>query len=341
MPGLLSPDFGISGWNKIEKPAIRVDTSNMRYIIHLSALVALFLWPALNSLSETRGRTGTNSLEGQTELSPRAHLGGASTALISSDHENSRECYDKTFCIESKELGNRVELIVDKLVPWDFTLFVDLKLENMRSDHRLPLIRSFTSRGRERIMILEITEPGRRWTFKFNLKWVIGVLDAKHDDSYVYVLPFGRDKSFLVSQSFNGAASHKMKHAIDFDMPIGTRVRAARDGIVIAVEESNYRGDLDPSLKTKANYVRIQHSDGTIGNYVHLMQNGVKVYQGDRIRRGDMIAYSGDTGYSSGPHLHFEVYTISNSLKQQTIPIRFRANGKNGVVPVEGIVYGH
>ncbi len=154
-------------------------------------------------------------------------------------------------------------------------------------------------------------------------------------------MPFGRDESYLVGQSYNGAATHKTKYAIDFDMPVGTRVRAARDGIVIAVEESNYRGDLDPSLKTKANYVRIRHPDGTIGNYVHLMQNGVKVYQGDRIRRGDMIAYSGDTGYSSGPHLHFEVYTISRLLQQQTIAIRFRANGKNGVIPKQGNVYGH
>jgi len=264
-----------------------------------------------------------------------------STVVISSENEDSRDCYDKLFCIESKKHSDHVELIVDTLVPWNFTLFVDLELQNLRPNRQLPVIQSFSSRGREQIMILEIAQPGRRWTFHFNLKWVTGALGAKHDDSYVYALPFSRDESYLVGQSYNGAASHKKKHAIDFDMQIGTRVRAARNGIVIAVEESHYRGALDPSFKTRANYVRIQHPDGTIGNYVHLMQNGVKVYPGDRIRRGDMIAYSGNTGYSSGPHLHFEVYTITKSLKQRTIPIRFRANGRNGVIPTQGNLYGH
>jgi murein DD-endopeptidase MepM/ murein hydrolase activator NlpD len=254
---------------------------------------------------------------------------------------HSRDCYDDTFCIESVEEEDQVDLYVSKLVPWDFTLVVDLKLENMQSDRDLPLIRSFAARGREQILKLRIMQPGRRWSYHFDLRWVVGALDAKHDDDYVYSLPFGRGESFLVAQGYGGMASHEGKNALDFDMPAGTGVRAARDGVVVEVEESNFRGGLDPGLRSRANFVKIRHSDGTIGHYVHLMQNGVRVYVGDRVRKGDLIAYSGDTGYSSGPHLHFEVYTISRSLKPETIPVRFRANGRNAVELREGNVYGH
>jgi len=240
------------------------------------------------------------------------------------------ECYDDTFCIESVKDGNKVKLIISKLIPWDFTLLINLRLENMVADRKLPLIRSFTARGKESMLNLRIAEPNRKWAYHFDLKWVVGLLNAAHDDQYVYSLPFGRNKSFMVSQTYNGVSSHEGKNAIDFDMPRGTGVRAARNGIVVEIEESRFQGGLDPALKSKANFVRIRHSDGTIGNYVHLMPNGVRVYEGDRVRRGDLIAYSGDTGYSSGPHLHFEVFTITGALQHRTIPVRFRANGRNG-----------
>lgn len=251
------------------------------------------------------------------------------------------ECYGDTFCIESVHEGNQIELVISKLIPWDFTLLINLRLENMVADRKLPLIRSFTARGKESVLNLRIAKPNRKWGYHFDLKWVVGLLNATHDDQYVYSLPFGRHESFMVSQTYNGLASHEGKNAIDWDMPRGTGVRAARDGIVVEIEESRFQGGLDPTLKSKANFVRIKHSDGTIGNYVHLMPNGVRVYEGDRVRRGDLIAYSGDTGYSSGPHLHFEVFTITGALQHRTIPVRFRANGRNGERLEEGQVYGH
>jgi murein DD-endopeptidase MepM/ murein hydrolase activator NlpD len=253
----------------------------------------------------------------------------------------SRECYDDTFCIESVEEDGRVDLFVSKLVPWDFTLVVDLQMENMTSDKPLPFVRTFASRGREQIMKLSVAQRGRTWSFHFNLRWVLGALEARHDDRAIYTLPYARDESYRVAQGYNGSATHAGKNAIDFELPVGTGVRAARDGIVVDVEESFYEGSFDPSLKSQANYVKIRHSDGTIGHYVHLMQNGVRVYKGDRVQSGDLIAYSGDTGFSSGPHLHFEVYTISQSLTQKTIPVRFRANGRNDVMLRVGTRYGH
>ncbi len=129
------------------------------------------------------------------------------------------ECYDDTFCIESVQEGDRVKLIVSKLIPWDFTLLINLRLVNMVADRKLPLIRSFTARGKESVLNLRIAEPNRKWGYQFDLKWVVGLLNAVHDDQYVYSLPFGRNMSFMVSQTYNGLASHEGKYAIDWDMP--------------------------------------------------------------------------------------------------------------------------
>ena len=72
-------------------------------------------------------------------------------------------------------------------------------------------------------------------------------------------------------------------------------------------EHRYFEGRPDSALKSRANYVKIRHDDGTIGNYVHLQHDGVLVEVGDKVRTGDVIGMSGNTGFTTGPHLHFEV----------------------------------
>ena len=87
-------------------------------------------------------------------------------------------------------------------------------------------------------------------------------------------------------------------NGIDFGVPIGTPVRAAADGKVIAV------GD-DP--QGYGLYVKIQHNNfQTL--YAHLSINQA-VRIGQMVKAGDVIGMSGSTGYSTGPHLHFELRT--------------------------------
>lgn len=83
---------------------------------------------------------------------------------------------------------------------------------------------------------------------------------------------------------------------IDYAVPLGTPVLAADAGLVVkaAWDTSGY-----------GNHVRIQHSDGYMTVYGHLSVIDVKV--GDRVNAGDVVGRSGSTGYSTGPHLHFEV----------------------------------
>ncbi len=244
------------------------------------------------------------------------------------------DCYDETFCIETEETATQVNIYVLSLVKWDFTMVLDMELENMRPSVRLPLTDSFPGGSRTLIMTLRVKEPGDRWAFSFNLKWILGNYKARHRQGHVYQLPYSSGDEYLVGQGFLGGATHEGKYAIDWDMPVGTPIRAARGGIVMELVEDFTEGRPDPSLSTKANYVKIRHNDGTIGNYVHLDENGVQVQMGDAVRTGDIIAISGDTGFSSGPHLHFEVYSATRELGRRTIPIKFRTE-RRGVVRLE------
>jgi murein DD-endopeptidase MepM/ murein hydrolase activator NlpD len=70
----------------------------------------------------------------------------------------------------------------------------------------------------------------------------------------------------------------------------------------------------------QANYVVIDHGDGTYGEYYHLRQFGVLVEEGEHVCAGDVVAICGNTGYSTGPHLHFAV----TDLTRRTVPFQFR-----------------
>lgn len=251
------------------------------------------------------------------------------------------DCYDDTFCIESDRSGDSVHVYVRNLKPWEFTMTLDMRIENATPDVPLPITRSFEARRKTRIATLSITDPRKGWSFSFDMKWMYGSITASHDRGFSYRLPYRRGAEYMVGQGAYGGTTHQGIHAIDWDMPEGTEVLAARDGVVIDLQEDYFDGGIDPELKSRANYVKIRHTDGTIGNYVHLKRNGVRVRVGDRVRAGQSIAYSGNTGYSSGPHLHFEVYSVTSELGRRTYPVRFSAFGSSGIELNEGHYYGH
>jgi murein DD-endopeptidase MepM/ murein hydrolase activator NlpD len=119
-------------------------------------------------------------------------------------------------------------------------------------------------------------------------------------------------------------------------MPIGTDIVAARAGIVFDVAGTNFQAGLDMQRDgPAANVVRILHDDGTYAVYAHLNTNTIRVRPGDRVERGDYIADSGNTGYSSGPHLHFAV--VRNvGMRIESVPITFLGANLQGVPPVSG-----
>lgn len=160
------------------------------------------------------------------------------------------------------------------------------------------------------------------------LSQAFGESFVDHDDSYVYALPYAASASFPVIQSYGSRLSHRGSefYTVDFRMPVGTPVHAARDGIVVSVEYIQERSCWSTGCGRYANHVAIQHSDSTIGQYFHLQTNGVLVKLGDQVIRGQQIAVSGNTGYTTTPHLHFGVYAVMPDRSRQSIDVRFETS---------------
>ena len=145
-------------------------------------------------------------------------------------------------------------------------------------------------------------------------------------NSFVYALPYV-GTSCRVLQGPRGAFSHQVgsgsENAIDFSMPVGSKVCAARDGTVVAFWQDSDVGGPDPANRLCANYIVVAHEDGTFAEYCHLKKNGVLVGLGQKVKMHDAIALSGNTGHSSEPHLHFCVFCNLDGTNRITIPIKF------------------
>ncbi len=132
---------------------------------------------------------------------------------------------------------------------------------------------------------------------------------TSHDTDYNYEAPFLKGKKHLVTQENNTNSTHQgaYKYALDIDMKEGETICAMREGLVVKVIQNYNESGVDEKYFNKGNLITIYHSDGTFTSYAHLKQKGSLVKEGDTIIKGQPIGLSGNTGMSSGPHLHFVV----------------------------------
>lgn len=145
----------------------------------------------------------------------------------------------------------------------------------------------------------------------------------KEDKSYIYTLPFSNKKRVFLIQAYESKMSHKGERALDFKVKKGTKICAARNGVVIAAREDSDKGGLKPEHLSDGNYISIRHEDGSVAHYWHLMKDGVIVNTGDTVITGQWIGLSGNTGYSAFPHLHFEVQGYDASGNYTQLATRF------------------
>lgn len=137
-----------------------------------------------------------------------------------------------------------------------------------------------------------------------------------------YVLPWTIGREYYLSQSYCFAeGGHRLQLAYDFDLPVGTDVLAARAGVVKSIRQDSPD---DGQGYGEHNFVFIQHEDGSVAFYAHLMQDGIRVSVGDEVAAGEVIAVAGNSGLTGHPHLHFGVYQGWPPVEELDVPVNFR-----------------
>jgi murein DD-endopeptidase MepM/ murein hydrolase activator NlpD len=167
--------------------------------------------------------------------------------------------------------------------------------------------------ARSEVPVLEVgkTTSQQNIHFEYEFQFLPGEPGAQHRPTQPYRLPFALSTTISVSQAFPDTMTHRdpgSQYAIDFVMPIGTQVYAAREGVVIDVTSGFFEHGTDLQVDgPRANIVRVLHDDGTMSLYGHLNWNSIRVVPGQKVARGEYLADSGNTGFTTGPHLHFVV----------------------------------
>jgi murein DD-endopeptidase MepM/ murein hydrolase activator NlpD len=243
------------------------------------------------------------------------------------------DCREGWICVDTISQGGNVELRARNLR--DYPITYTLKISGDRRLHLdgpSTVTRTLEPQQSEKVMRFSGDGGHSDVGYRISYDWTVGDKDAVHDDDHLYSLPYTRGERYRILQGYGSRFSHTglEEFAIDIDMPIGTPVHAARAGVVARVEESNRRGCWEDGCGKFANYIVILHSDGTTGEYYHLNLNGAIVAVGDSVSQGQKIGYSGNTGHTTMPHLHFAVYRATDWGNTQSIPVRFQ--GGDGII---------
>jgi murein DD-endopeptidase MepM/ murein hydrolase activator NlpD len=193
--------------------------------------------------------------------------------------------------------------------------------------------------------VLAVLKPAdweQPMSFGHEYRAVLGEPGVEHEPGEPYRAPFALAREFRVSQAYPSHVTHadpSSAYAVDFEMPVGTQIYAARAGTVIEVASQFFESTTDPKRRKLANVVRILHADGTMALYAHLNWDSIRVRPGQVVERGEYIADSGNTGFSTGPHLHFAV--IRNAgLRHESLPVQFAGTSGAAEAPITGEMLG-
>lgn len=242
------------------------------------------------------------------------------------------KCVDEWLAIDQINDGERVELRATNQQQYPITYRVRVRSDVIESRRGKTFTGTLDGAESEQVIVLAGAQDGETPSVRISCAWTIGDDDAVHDDDHLYLLPYARGTSYRVLQGFGSRFSHTgiEQYAVDFKMDVGTPVHAARGGTVVRVVEEHDIGCWEDGCGKYANFIVIMHDDGTTGEYYHLQQSGSLVDVGDDVIAGQHIGFSGNTGHTTMPHLHFAVYRATKGARPQSVPVSFIS--ANGVV---------
>jgi murein DD-endopeptidase MepM/ murein hydrolase activator NlpD len=186
------------------------------------------------------------------------------------------------------------------------------------------------------------TRNGKPYRYRAKLPQIVTDLppNCSAADCF-YRLPwaFGTKENTIQGNAPNPPGGHngKQAYAWDFIMGDGYTILATRGGVVGDLVESNtqnFNPCDDPNADGPANFIRIDHQDGTYSYYAHIQPNGVFPSEGAVVKRGDQIGLVGNTGRSCAPHLHYQVSIDStDTIYGQTTEICFETDEFGCYIP--------
>lgn len=237
------------------------------------------------------------------------------------------------FRVIEEKTENGVTLTMESDYCSEFTVTLEAELQNMTSSKPVPFTVDAAGRTSFVLARFEVTDERKAWRYNYRYRWQYGGRRDSTTNDADYAMPFGPGR-YLVMQGPLGSYSHfagsGSENAVDWDVPEGTPVLAAREGRVVGVRDDSTFSGTDPKFKPLANYVIIKHADGTFADYHHLKTDSALVEVGDDIKVGQPIGLSGNTGYSTKPHLHFAVFQAIDGKKVLSLPFRLKTD--RGVV---------
>jgi murein DD-endopeptidase MepM/ murein hydrolase activator NlpD len=189
--------------------------------------------------------------------------------------------------------------------------------------------------GTRQILVRAASTGNAKADLRYTWRAALGSPQAIHNPPRPYRVPFDVGSTYLISQAYPSRISHTTadtEYAVDIALPDGTPIYAAREGTVINARHDSFRGAMAPVMLDQANVIEILHDDGTIALYGHLHWDSIRVRIGAHVVRGQYIADSGNTGFTSGPHLHFAVVRNAGGAAV-SVPIQFAGIAGVAVTP--------
>ena len=246
---------------------------------------------------------------------------GCVTATRDGRDSQSAACANSVVCVSQQTAGDRQIIKAANFNYFPITL--GLYRENDDNDADRTLLKVVAVDPFSYSEILNQPKPADAWKFKLHWFWQQGRVDAKHDDRFIYGRPFSDTAPLRITEGPFEKRTHDGQFAVDFAMPEGTPVLAARGGLVVSSMRTSVMGGANSLFSDLGNFICIMHEDGTYAFYFHLQVDGVLVSPGERVEKGAKIGLSGNTGFSTGPHLHFQVSAAKSDKESRPVPVVF------------------